>query len=88
MNNRAHVNRYHGFRTSGTVHTARRKCRAYKLSYVILIQKPDTNEMENHDVDPTRGRLAVLHPQLTRALDITKEMNHSPRLSPLRVEEN
>jgi len=88
MNFRAHVNRCHGFRTPGTILTARRKCRAYKLSYMILIQKPDTNEMENHDVDPTGGRLAVRHPRLTRPPDITKETDHYEPINPLRVEEN
>lgn len=87
MNFRSHVNRCHGFRTPSTIHTARRKCRAYKLSYMILIQKPDTNEMENDDVDPTGGWLAVRHPRLTRPPDITKETVHSPRLNPLRVQE-
>jgi len=88
MNFRAHVNRCHGFRTPGTFHTARRKCRAYKLSYMILIQEPDTNEMENHDVDTTGGWLAVRHSRLTRPSEITKETDHSSPLNPLRVEEN
>jgi len=55
---------------------------------MILIQKPDTNEMENHDVDPTGGRLAVRRPRLTRPLDITKETDHYAPINPLRVEEN
>ena len=55
---------------------------------MILIQKPDTNEMENDDVDPTGGRLEVPYPRLTRPPDITKETDHSPRLNPLRVKEN
>ena len=55
---------------------------------MILIQKTDTNEMENHEVDPTGGRLAVRHPRLTRPLDITKETDQSPRLIQLRSEEN
>jgi hypothetical protein len=88
MNFRVHVNRCNGFRTPGTIHTARRKRLAYKLSYMILIQKPDINEMENHDVDPTGARLAVQHPRLTRPSDITKETDHSLLLNPLRVEEN
>jgi hypothetical protein len=40
---------------------------------MILIQKPDTNEMENPDVDPRGGRLVVPHHRLTQPPDITKE---------------